>query len=62
VEDCLATDLNTGLNIQDVSAILIGILAAVFVALKLSKQFIEPEENPKCDNCPVSPKNLKIEK
>ena len=54
--------MNTELNIQDLSVILIGALAVVFVARKFLKQFIEPEENPKCDNCPVSPKNLKIEK
>ena len=39
--------------IQTIITILIGIVAVIYVVKIFTKQFLQVETNPKCQNCPV---------
>jgi hypothetical protein len=38
---------------QNILAILIGIVAFIYVLKIIIKQFSQSEKNPKCENCPI---------
>ena len=38
---------------QTVVTILIGIVAIIYVVKIFTKQFMQVETNPKCENCPI---------
>ena len=35
-------------------AIIIGIIAFIYVVIIFGRQLLQTEKNPKCENCPVS--------
>lgn len=39
---------------QNILAIIIGILASIYVIRIFIRQFSQSEKNPKCENCPKS--------
>lgn len=39
--------------IQTIIALIIGVVALLYVGKKFVNQFRKTETNPKCDNCPV---------
>ena len=41
------------MDIQLIIAILLGLIALVYVGRQMIKQFTQTEKDPKCDNCPV---------
>ena len=41
------------MDIQLIIAILLGLIAFIYVGRQMIKQFTETEKGPKCDNCPV---------
>ena len=41
------------MDIQLIIAILLGLIASIYVGRQMIKQFTETEKYPKCDNCPV---------
>jgi len=40
--------------IQTIVALIIGLMALLYVFRKFFRQFYKPETNPKCENCPVT--------
>ena len=41
------------MDIQLIIAILLGLIAFIYIVKQMIKQFTQTEKNPKCDNCPV---------
>ena len=41
------------MDIQLIIAMLLGLIALIYVGRQMIKQFTHTEKNPKCDNCPV---------
>jgi hypothetical protein len=41
------------MDIQLIIAILLGLIALVYVGRQMIKQFTQTEKDPKCDNCPL---------
>ena len=41
------------MDIQLIIAILLGLIALIYVGRQMIKQFTQTEKDPKCDNCPI---------
>ena len=41
------------MDIQLIIALLLGIIAFIYIGKQMIKQFTQTEQDPKCDNCPV---------
>ena len=41
------------MDIQLIIALLLGLIAFIYIGKQMIKQFTQIEKDPKCDNCPV---------
>ena len=41
------------MDIQLIIALLLGLIAFIYIGKQMIKQFTQTEKDPKCDNCPV---------
>ncbi len=48
------------MDFQLITALFLGFIALFYVGKKFIKQFTQTEKDPKCDNCPVPDKKLKM--
>ncbi len=42
------------MNIQEVIAAILGIIALIFIVKKIFTEFTRPQSSSKCDKCPVT--------
>ena len=50
------------MDIQLIIALLLGLIAFIYIWKHIIKQFTQTEKDPKCDNCPVPDGVQEIEK
>ena len=50
------------MDIQLIIALLLGLIAFIYIVKQMIKQFTQSEKDPKCDNCPIPDDIQKIGK
>jgi len=49
------------MDIQLIIALLLGLIAFIYIGKQMIKQFTQTEKDPKCDNCPIPETRQEVE-